>query len=396
MASSLTYEGGHATIEKPRPGRTRLVIGLVLMALLLALLGGGLWGFNRMREQGIAAYFASQVPPPTPVAAAPAEQGPMPRWLEGIGSIAAVHQVMVSAEVAGRVTDIMFRPGSSVKAGDPLIQLNDAPERAQIASYEAQARLAESNLQRANTLVKRDFGTQASVDQYQAELDQARAGILQSRAVVAQKLIKAPFAGKLGIRQVELGQQVSPGETLVTLTDLDELYVNFTLPEQTRGELQLGATVEVRVDAWPGRVFEAKLTTIEPQVDPATRTIQLQATLPNPEGALVPGMFANARLVLPPAPDVVTVPETAVTQTLYGDSVFVVKEEKGPDGKPVQKAAQVFVKTGSVHDGRIAITEGVAAGDQVVASGQLKLQNGAPVQITSDTALTIPAQPPVQ
>jgi multidrug efflux system membrane fusion protein len=394
--ASLTYEGAHATLSKPRPSRRRLVVAMVLMALLLALLGGGLWGFNRFREQAIADFFASQVPPPTPVAAAVAEQGPMQRWLEGIGTLSAVHQVNVSPEVAGRVTEIMFEPGAEVKAGEPLVQLNDAPERAQIASFEAQARLAESNLERASTLVKRDFGTQASVDQSQAELDQARAGILQSKAVVAQKQIKAPFAGKLGIRQVELGQHVSPGETLVTLTDLDQLFVNFTLPEQTQGELALGATVEVRVDAWPGRVFEAELTTIEPQVDPGTRTIRLQATLPNPEGELVPGMFANARLVLPPAPGVVTVPETAVTQTLYGDSVFVVKEEKGADGKPAQKAVQTFVKTGEVHEGRIAITEGVAAGEQVVASGQLKLQSGAPVQITADTALTIPAQPPVQ
>jgi multidrug efflux system membrane fusion protein len=394
--ASLTYEGARTVADKPRPSRTRLVVGMVLMLLLLGLLGGGLWGFNYMREQGIAAYFAGMVPPPTPVSAATAEQGPMPRWLEGIGTLAAVHQVMVSAEVAGRVTAISFEPGAKVEQGQPLVQLNDAPERAQIATFEAQQRLARSNLERANTLVKRDFGTKASVDQYQAELDQAEAGILQSRAVVAQKQIKAPFAGKLGIRQVELGQHVSPGQTLVTLTALDDLYVNFTLPEQTQGQLTLGAPVEIRVDAWPGRVFQAELTTVEPQVDPTTRTIRLQATLPNPDGVLVPGMFANARLVLPPTPDVVTVPETAVTQTLYGDSVFVVKEEPGPDGKPVQKAVQTFVKTGPVHDGRIAILDGVAAGDQVVASGQLKLQSGAPVQITADSALTVPAQPPVQ
>lgn len=394
--ASLTYEGARTVDDKPRPTRTRLVVGLVLMLLLLGLLGGGLWGFNHMREQGIAAYFAGMVPPPTPVSAVKAEQGPMARWLEGIGTLAAVHQVMVSAEVEGRVTAISFEPGAEVKQGQLLVQLNDAPERAQIATYEAQQRLAQSNLERANTLVKRDFGTRASVDQYQAELDQAEAGILQSEAIVAQKQIEAPFAGKLGIRQVELGQHVSPGTTLVTLTALDDLYVNFTLPEQTQGQLTLGAPVEIRVDAWPGRVFQARLTTVEPQVDPATRTIRLQATLPNPDGLLVPGMFANARLVLPPTPDVVTVPETAVTQTLYGDSVFVVKEEPGPDGKPVQKAVQTFVKTGPVHDGRIAILEGVAAGDQVVASGQLKLQSGAPVQITANSALTLPAQPPVQ
>ena len=182
--------------------------------------------------------------------------------------------------------------------------------------------------------------------------------------MVAQKQIKAPFAGKLGIRQVELGQHVSPGETLVTLTDLDQLYVNFTLPEQTQGELALGATVEVRVDALPGRVFEAELTTVEPQVDPGTRTIRLQATLPNPGGgAACPACSPMRASCCRRPPDVVTVPETAVTQTLYGDSVFVVKEETGADGKPVQKAVQTFVKTGEVHaTGGSPSPTGVAAG----------------------------------
>ncbi len=399
MASSMTFE---ETRERPsgqrKPAsRVRLAVGLVLMVLLIALLGGGLWGFNHMREKGMAAYFASMVPPPTAVSAAPAQSGPMPRYLAGIGSLTAMQQVDVAPELAGRVSRILFEAGGEVKAGDPLVQLNDEEERADLGTFQAQATLAQANLGRTTKLATRDFASQATLDTNQSALDQARAGIASTQAVIDQKLIKAPFEGRLGIRQVQLGQYVSPGTVLVTLTDLDPLYVNFTLPEQTRAEVEVGRKVEVRVDAFPGRAFAAELTTIEPQIDPSTRTIKLQATLPNPDKLLLPGMFANARLILPPDPDVVTVPETAVTQTLYGDSVYVVKDEKGPDGKALQKAVQTFVETGSVADGRIVIKRGVQAGDVVVASGQLKLHNGAAVTIAPDsTALVVPATPPVQ
>jgi multidrug efflux system membrane fusion protein len=375
----------------------RLTIALVVMALLIALLGGGLWGFNHLREQGTAAYFASMVPPPTAVSAAPAESGPMPRYLAGIGSLTAVRQVEVAPEVAGRVTRILFEAGAEVEAGAPLVQLNDEQERADLASFEAQATLAQANLSRTTRLATRDFASQATLDTNQSALDQARAGMARTRAIIDQKLVRAPFDGQLGIRQVQLGQYVSPGTTMVTLTDLDPLFVNFTLPEQTRAEVEVGRKVEVKVDAFPDRAFEAELTTVEPQIDPSTRTITLQATLPNPEKLLLPGMFAHARLILPPDPEVVTVPETAVTQTLYGDSVYVVREEKGADGKPFQKAVQTFVETGSVADGRVVIKRGVSAGDVVVASGQLKLHDGSAVRVVGDgTALTVPATPPVQ
>jgi multidrug efflux system membrane fusion protein len=370
---------------------------LVIITLLLGLLGFGLWSFNEMRRQGTAAFFAGNVPPPTPVAAAPAQSGPLPQFLGGIGTVTAIRQVDVSPEVEGRVVEILFEPGAAVGQGQPLVQLNDAPERADLASFRAQVALAEANLQRTQRLARSDFATQATLDQNQALLDQARAGIARTEALIAQKLIKAPFAGQLGIRQVELGQHVEPETELVTLTDLDRLYVNFTVPEQARAAVQAGQPVEITVDAYPDRRFEARLTTVEPQIDPATRTIKLQATMANPDRLLLPGMFANARIVLPPHPDVVTVPETAVTHTLYGDSVFVVRQEgTDKDGNPLRKAVQTFVRTGEVVNGRVAVLEGVAAGDLVVASGQLKLQSGAPVRVVAESALAIPAQPPVQ
>jgi multidrug efflux system membrane fusion protein len=336
------------------------------------------------------------VPPPTPVAAAPAEIGPMPRYLDGIGTLTAVREVQVSPEVAGRVERIDFTAGGSVEAGAPLVQLNDAPERADLAAFQASEKLAIANLERTQQLVRRDFATQAKMDENQEALEAARAGIARSQAVIDQKAIKAPFAGQLGLRRVEVGQYVDPGNMLVTLTDLSRLYATFTLPEQDRSEVAVGQTVELRADAFPGEVFTGAVTAIEPQIDPATRVMRVQATLENPERRLLPGMFVNARVVLPPVPGVVSVPETAVDRTLYGDSVFVVAEDgMDGDGKPKHKAVQTFVEIGPHFGGRVAIVRGVAPGDVVVGSGQLKLQNGAAVVVGADP-LTPPATPPVE
>jgi multidrug efflux system membrane fusion protein len=397
MATIVYEDAAEAERTPVKRGRRGLVIRLIVVALLIGGIGGGLWFFNEARKQGIAEFFAGNVPPPTPVAAVAAVAGPLPQFLGGIGTVAAIRQVDVSPEVEGRVVEILFEPGATVTAGQPLVQLNDAPERADLANYRAQETLAQANLARTQRLAGRDFATQANLDQNQALLAQAQAGIGRTQALIAQKLITAPFAGQLGIREVELGQYVDSGTELVTLTDLDRLYVNFTVPEQARAAVRPGQVVEVTVDAYPGRTFPAELTTIEPQIDPGTRTIRLQATMANPDRLLLPGMFANAKLVLPPTPDVVTVPETAVTRTLYGDSVFVVRQEgTGQDAQAAQKAVQTIVRTGDVVDGRVAILEGVQAGDLVVSSGQLKLQNGAAVRVVEGNVLEPPATAPVE
>jgi len=213
----------------------------------------------------------------------------------------------------------------------------------------------------------------------------------KTQAVIAQKLIHAPFDGVLGIRQVEAGQYVNPGGAIVTLTDLSNLYVNFTLPEQSRAQIAVDQTVQIAVDAYPDRSFEAKITAVEPQVSADTRTIKVQATMSNPEHLLLPGMFADVRVVLPPAQNIVTVPETAVDYTLYGDSVFVLTPNgAGKDGKPIVKATRTFVRTGERFANRVAILEGLKPGDLVAASGQLKLINGASVVVTASEALTPP------
>ncbi|HVO16302.1 MAG TPA: efflux RND transporter periplasmic adaptor subunit, partial [Alphaproteobacteria bacterium] len=205
-----------------------------------------------------------------------------------------------------------------------------------------------------------------------------------------------PFDGVLGVRQIDLGQYLQAGTPAVTLTDLDTLYANFTLPEQNRGAVAVAQPVEIRVDAFANRVFEAKVTAIEPQIDPQTRTIKIQATLANPGHVLLPGMYANARVELAPQPDVVTIPETAVDYSAYGESVYIIKTEgKDKDGKPILKAMQTFVQTGTRHDGMVAILSGLKAGDMVAKAGQVKLHNGATVAIGKDEALTIPAKPAV-
>jgi multidrug efflux system membrane fusion protein len=368
----------------------------LIMAILLAGVGTGLAYYNYVfKPKMIAQFTAENAPPPTAVAVVSARKTDVPQALTGIGTIEAVHQVMVAPEVAGRIVQIFFEPGATVKAGDPLVQLYDKPERGDLQNFQAQQHVAELNLHRSQQLVGR-YTPQATVDQDKALLDQAEAGIAKTEALIAQKLVKAPFAGQLGIRQVDLGQYVQAGATIVTLTNLDQLYVNFTLPEQAKSQLAVGQKVKIAVDAYPDKPFEAKLTTIEPQVTADTRTLKLQAVLDNPGHLVLPGMFANASVVLPPDANVVVLPATAVDYSLYGDSVFVIKQS-GVDGsgKPVMTATRVFVKTGKRFDNQVAILSGVNPGDVVAASGQLKLDTGTIVSIVQSGALTVPPQVPI-
>ena len=372
-------------------GRTRTLRWLVIVGLLLAIVLGGLYGFNRFRENAIATYFASNKPPPAQISAVEAKAEAVPRFATGIGSVAAVHQVTINPEVGGRITKIFFEPGTSVKAGDPLVQLNDAPERGDLASYEAQARWDEITLQRSSQLAEHQYTARETVDQKQSQLDQAKAMIIKTEALIAQKLIRAPFSGQLGTRQVEVGQYLTPGAPIVTLTDLSTIYVNFTLPSQMRAQILVGQRVNITADAYPGRSFTAEITTIEPQVSADTRTMTVQATMANPDNALLPGMFVNAAVVLPPQPDMVVLPETAVDYTLYGDSVYVIREDgKDANGKPVLKAIRTPVKTGARWGNKVAILDGLQPGERVVAAGQVKLQNGAQVVVSASP----PPQPP--
>jgi multidrug efflux system membrane fusion protein len=370
---------------------------LVYFFVLLALAGlAGVMGFfNYGVKPKVIAAILNQPKPLTPVAVAEATSASQPKFLNGIGTLQAVHQVVVAPEVGGRVVQLSFSPGATVKAGDVLVELNDAPDRGDLSNYQAMAHNAELQLKRSKELVGRQFTPQATVDQQQAALDEANALIAKTQALIAQKVIRAPFDGELGIRQIDLGQYLNPGGAIVTLTNLDKLFVNFTLPERDSAKLNVGQPVQITVDAYPGKTFDAKLSTVEPQIGADTRTIKLQATMDNPGHLLHPGMFANVAVVLPSQPDVVSVPETAVDYSLYGDSVFLVKQDgTDPQGKPVLKVTRTFVKTGDRFDGRIAIAEGLRAGDKVASSGQLRLYTGMPVSIAPSDALAPPAAVP--
>ncbi|MCX7318691.1 MAG: efflux RND transporter periplasmic adaptor subunit [Hyphomicrobiales bacterium] len=394
-----TIQNSHAAQQQPigeQPRkRPRTLKWFIIVGGLLALLVVAIVGFNAFRAHMIKQFFATMKPPPINVSIAEAKSEVVPNLIGAVGDLAAVHQVNVTSDVNGRVTEIMFQAGATVKKGQPLVQLFDGPEQGDLASFKAQATVANLNLDRAKQLASRQFGPQATVDTAQAAYDQAQAGISKTEAVISQKQVRAAFDGVLGTRRIEVGQYLTAGTQIVSLTDLSAVYVNFTVTEKDSGKLAVGQVVRIKVDAYPGRSFEGKLTTIEPQISADTRNIRVQATIQNPDGILKPGMFATTTVVLPDKPAVVTVPETAVDYTLYGDSVYVIQEKKTDDGKSELQAIRTFVRTGDRIDGRAVITQGIKAGDRVVAVGQLKLQSGALVQISSDPPPKIPAQPPL-
>src|SRR6266849_157382 len=385
---------GQPITEKPRARPVRMVRWFIIVGLLLALLVGALVGFNAFRSHMIAQFFANNKPPPATVTVAEAKSEVIPNLLTAVGDLAAVHQVNVTSDVSGRITDIMFAAGSEVKAGSPLVQLFDGPDQGDLASFKAQATGAQLALDRAKQLAARQFGPQSTVDAAQATYDTATAGIAKTQALISPKLVRAPFDGELGVRHVEVGQYLTAGTQIVTLTDLSTLYANFTVTEKESAKLKVGHTVRLAVDAYPGRSFEGKITAIEPQIATDTRNIRVQATIDNPDHILKPGMFTTTTVVLPDKAAVVTVPETAVDYTLYGDSVFLITEKKEDDGKTSLAVVRTFVRTGNRVEGRAEILSGLKAGDRVVAVGQLKLQSGAAVAISTDAPPPIPANPP--
>src|SRR6476620_3296748 len=319
---------GKPIVDKPHKRPVRLVRWFIVVGLLLTLLVGGLVWFNYFRGKMIAQFFANNKPPPTSVNIATAKSETIPNLLIAVGDLAAVHQVNVTSDVNARITDILFTAGASVKQGTPLVQLFDAPDQGDLANFKAQQKVAQISLDRAKPLAERQFGPQATVDNAQAAFDQASAGIAKTEAIISQKLVRAPFDGELGVRKVEVGQYLTAGTQIVSLTDLSMLYANFTVTEKDSAALQVGQTVRIKVDAYPGRDFEGKITTIEPQVATDTRNIRVHATIANPDRILKPGLVATTTVVLPEKPAVITVPETAVDYTLYCFNDTATTEKK--------------------------------------------------------------------
>ena len=358
---------------------------LALMGLFLIVLFGGLFGFDVFRKIQMGKYFAAYRPPPVPVTAMRVEASEIPRSIEAIGTLEAVRQVTLAAEVGGRITQLHFTPGTDVKSGAPLLQLNDGPEQGDLQRLRAQAKLARINLDRSKQLLPLAVA-QSEIDSQQATLDAVEGEIARTEALIAQKAIRAPFSGRLGVQRVHLGDFVNAGTPLVTITDLNTLYLNMTLPEQWHGRLQIGQGVQFGVDALPQQTFKAKIIAIEPQIGADTRAIKLQAQLDNPKQVLAPGMFAHAALQLPPEKNVLSVPATAIDFSIHGDSVYVLSKQKTDAGEQTV-AKRALVQTDGRDGDRVILRGGVKAGDTIVTSGQIKLQEGAAVQIVESKVL---------
>jgi membrane fusion protein (multidrug efflux system) len=308
--------------------------------------------------------------------------------LSGIGSLAPVEGVALSTEVEGTVVKINFENGQMVHAGDLLIALDTSVEEAQLKSAEAQLVLAQLGSKRANELIEKNTISQAEVDQATAQLNQAQAAVDGLKATIAKKNLVAPFDGRVGIRLVNIGQFITRGQALVPLQKVDQLYVNFTLPEREVPSLKVGETVSITVDAYNNREFKGKLNAISPEVDNVTRNISVQALLENPGEVLRPGMFARVQVEMPEAKPVVVVPATAVAYAAYGNSVFIIEQVKGQDGKEFLGVRQQFVKIGVRRGDLISIVDGVKPGEKVVSTGTFKLRNGMPVEVHNDVVPT--------
>lgn len=349
--------------------------------------------------------FMNFSPPPVAVSASQVQSENWLKKLPALGTVEALHAVTISPEVGGVVSDILFESGHQVEAGQILIRLNDDAEQAELNRYKAQLNLARVALERSQKLTKSRATSAAELDQKEAQQDEAKALVQQAESIIRKKNLTAPFPGVLGIRQVNLGQYLQPGTSIVTLTDASKVYVNFTRPESDRAALSVGQTVHVQVDAYPGRVFEGTLTSIDPKIDRHTRTISLQATFDNTEAFLTPGMFAEVTIILPQPDTFLVIPETAVDFSLHGSSVFLIHQTDAeghhipikilPDAQlenvsdaPLS-VMRVYVDVVDRQNGLAAIKTGLEPQQYVVSAGQLKLQNGARVIVKQNGDLPI-------
>ncbi|MDD5586166.1 MAG: efflux RND transporter periplasmic adaptor subunit [Alphaproteobacteria bacterium] len=359
----------------------RMIIMLVLVGLVL----GGVFAWLQFGHYMMTKAMSASSNPPQTVSTVKAEMLEWQPELKAVGTLRAVKGADLSAEVEGIVDEIHFESGDDVEEGKTLMHLRDADDVARLKSLEATAKLAEITLQRDMKQVKVQAVSQATVDADTANLNSALAQVEQQKAVVAKKTIRAPFAGHVGIRSVDIGQYLNPGMAVVTLQQLDPIYIDFYLPEQLLPQVQMGQKVTAKTDAHPGKALEGDVTALNAKVDPATRNILIRATLKNPERLLLPGMFANVNVVSGTPQRYITLPQTAITYNPYGNTVYIV-ETKGTNekGEPQLTAKQTFVTTGETRGDQIAVLSGVKEDDAVVSSGQIKLRNGSPVVINNN------------
>ena len=380
--------------------RMLIMLGAVIVVVLIL----AAFKYNAISRQ-IAQFQA-----PKPAVAVEAAEARLQTWqsqLRSIGTLRAVQGIDLTTEVAGTVSAVSFRSGQKVEKNQPLIVLDAAVEQANLATAEAELGLARAEYERGRSLLARQALSRSEFDRLEASLQKASASVEQLKASLAKKRILAPFSGTIGLRQVDLGDYLSAGTPIATLQDLSTLQVDFSLPEQQVPQVAVGQPVRLELAAYPGETFEGTITAINPKVDISTRNVQVRAELDNPDGRLLPGMFADLRVLLPIEAPRVVVPETAVSYSLYGDAVFVVVDKPAAaaqadadadaDADAEQAASPAasdglvlerrFVETGDRRDGLVVLTEGIEPGERVVVSGQLKLDNGTPVTLAETRTL---------
>lgn len=360
------------------PMKKRVILTvLALIALAGALAGIKALQIGRMIDAG--AHFA---PPAETVTAAEVRAETWESVLTSVGSLAAVQGVTVAAEIPGKVVQLNFAPGARVQKGELLLKQDTSTEQAQLPGAEAAVALAKANLERARQLLEQKIVSPSEYDGAEANFKVAVAAADSIRAAIGKKTVRAPFAGRLGIRLVNLGQILKEGDPIVSLQTLDPIYVDFLLPQQHLAQVRTGLPLRVTVDALPDQTIAGTITTIHPEVDPATRNIRVQATVGNPAEQLRPGMFVNVAVVLPGREPVLAVPATAVLYAPYSDSVFVVEEQKEEkSGQPEKVLRQQLVRLGEKKGDFVAVVSGLQEGETVVTTGVFKLRNGQAVVV---------------
>jgi membrane fusion protein (multidrug efflux system) len=357
----------------------KIAIRLLIMLVLAGLVLGGVFFFDGFRSMMIAKYMKNFANPTQTIAALPASPSPWQSEVEAVGSLRAMNGADLSSDLSGIVDQINFKSGDDVAAGAVLLRLRSEDDTARLAQLQSALALARTNYQRDLRQLRAQAVARATVDTDLSNLRTAQAALDQQQAAIDKKTVVAPFAGHLGIRQVDVGEYVAAGTPIVTLQALDPIYADFYVPQQELAQMNIGQTATVTVDTYPGRVFSGRIEAVNARVDAATRTLQVRARIANPDHALLPGMFATVHVAVGAPQSLITLPATAITYNPYGSTVFLVEGA----GAGHQTVRQVFVQTGATRGDQVAITKGLAAGDVVVVAGQVKLRNGTPVAINN-------------
>ncbi|MDX2022840.1 MAG: efflux RND transporter periplasmic adaptor subunit [Deltaproteobacteria bacterium] len=374
--------------------RRYLIAAGIVLGLFVILAGVKFKQISKLIGFGKAAEVAG--PPPEAVGTAVASTDTWQGELAAVGSVAPARGVTISNEIPGVVKAIRFESGAVVKAGQVLVELDASVEAAQLASAQARLQLATTTGARTKRLLEGGAATQVQLESDEAQQRTALADVTALRAQIEKKTVRAPFAGRLGIRSINLGQYLNPGTPITVLESLGSVYVDFSLPQQFLGQAVVGTPVNVAIASAKGEALQGKVAAVDPTIDAGTRTIKLRATVQNAAERLRPGMFVNVAVVLPKQDPVVTVPAMSVVHAPYGDSVYVVEPKKdesgavvkGPDGQPAKVARQQFVRLGPSRGDFVAIAEGLKNGEEVVTQGAFKLRNGAPVAVNNSVKLT--------